>query len=79
MGGISGDGRLSGTVYIPVREVNFRAHDHTGDILLGAEVLDLIVDDLDGLKRLDGGDGIYEDEAMDGGCMFGWKDRRLIL
>ena len=77
--GISGESTEVAEVFVPVREINFRAHDDAGDVLLWAEFLDLVVDDLDGLERLDRRDGVDEDEAMDGGSVLRREDGRLVL
>ncbi len=60
-------------------EVGLGTNDDAGNLVHATEVDDLVVDDLNHVKGLSGGDGIYENITMNTDGMFGIEDRKFVL
>ena len=62
-----------------LQEITFGADNDTGQICEAAKVYNLIVDDLDHVERVAGGDGVDEDVAMDADGVLGVEGGVLVL
>ena len=64
---------------LPLCEVVLGTDDDAGYRAHATKVDNLVVDYLDHVEGFPGGDGVYEDEAVDSNGVFGIQDRVFIL